>query len=104
MKLNLITKLLLLFTALLLVSQTGFCDTGAAAVDTNQSELIVMMIKFGKVMFGVLIASFVIYVILYVWNIIVKRSGKHPVTDLSLKTPQNTDDAILFFINKNKLK
>ena len=88
-----------------MVSQTGFCDTGATAeIDSNQTELIVMMMKFGKVMFGVLIASFVIYAILYVWNIIIKRSEKRVTTDLSLKTPQNVDDAILFFINKNKIK
>lgn len=90
---------------MLLVSQAGFCDTAAtASSESGQTELIVMMVKFGKVMFGVLIASFVIYVILYIWNIIIRHSKKHPVTDLSLKTPQNIDDAVLFFINKNKLK
>ena len=91
---------------MLLVSQIGFCDTGAVAdTDATQTELVVMMIKFGKVMLGVLIASVVIYLILYFWNLILKRNKNSRQTgDLSLKTPQNTDDAILFFINKNKLK
>ena len=81
-----------------------FCNTAFGA-ENSPTELVVMMIKFGKVMLGVLIASVLIYIILYVWNLILKRNKTaHEPTDLSLKTPQNTDDAILFFINKNKLK
>jgi len=98
-------KMILIFMALLLVSQTGFCDTEAVAdANPTHTELVVMMIKFGKVMFGVLIASVIIYAILYIWNLIVKRSEKRVATDLSLRTPQNIEDAILFFINKNKIK
>ena len=95
-------KLIKLIT-LTAVLQILFCNTAFAAEKT-QTELVVIMIKFGKVMLGVLIASVIIYAILLVWNLVLKRSKKQRETgDLSLKTPQNTDDAILFFINKNKL-
>lgn len=94
----------LLLSAIAVVLQVLHCNA-AFAVENNQTELTVMMVKFGKVMLGVLIASVVIYVILYIWNAVLKHSKeKHITTDLSLKTPQNTDDAVLFFINKNKLK
>ena len=103
MKNKFLLKTLILTALLISVSQIGFCDTGAAADNNTQTELIVMMIKFGKVMFGVLIASVIIYAILSIWNAIIKRSEKAKPTDLSLRTPQNVDDAIMFFINKNKL-
>ena len=94
----------IILSAFIAVLQTLFCNTAHAA-ENNQTELVVIMIKFGKVMLGVLIASVLIYAILYVWNLILKRSKtKQEASDLSLKTPQNTDDAVLFFINKNKLK
>lgn len=102
MKNNLI-KIIILAVLFVAVSQTGFCETAQDANNT-QTELVVMMLKFGKVMFGVLLASAVIYVILLIWNAIIKRSNEPVINDLSLKTPSNTDDAIMFFINKNSLK
>ena len=94
----------IILSAFIAVLQILFCNT-VYAVENTQSELNIMMIKFGKVMLGVLIASIIIYIILYVWNLLLKRNKeKYVITDLSLKTPQNTDDAVLFFINKNKLK
>ena len=87
-----------LFTA---VSQIGFCDT-ANTVSSTQTEFMAIALKFGKVMLGVLIASVVIYVILCIWNAFLKRSNNPEIEKSSLKSPQNVDDAILFFINKNK--
>lgn len=97
-------KILILLFVCIAVSQTGFCDTAQSSASTaGQTELVVMMLKFGKVMFGVLLASAVIYVILLIWNAILKRSNQPEIKDVSLKTPQNTDDAIMFFIKKNRL-
>jgi len=96
---------MLILLVYMLVSQAAFCGTDLSAVNTNtQTELVVMMIKFGKVMFGVLIASAIIYIILLIWNAIIEHNTRDKITDLSLKTPQNTDDAIMFFINKNSLE
>ena len=109
MKNNLV-KLVIIFAVIFAVSQIGYCDTATIpAIDSSTAnvaepnELTLTMMKFGKVMLGVIIASVVIYILLLVWNYIVNRSHKKNEFKTSLKSPKTIDEAILFFINKNKV-
>ena len=111
---NNIIKILILTAILTAVAHTGLCDSVGAvnlpplpAVDPNTqtpNELTLAMIKFGKVMLGVVIASVVIYFLLLIWNAVVARSHTSKIVETSLRTPKNINDAIMLFINKNRLK
>ena len=90
------------------VSQTCFGETPDAvqtAAAGENTELVSAIIKFATVMFAVMISSFVIYLGLAIWNAILNRS-RHKTIDYeaTLKAPQSVDEAILLFIQKNKLK
>lgn len=87
------------------VSQIGFCETLDTATQPQNNELISSIIKFATVMFAVMISSFVIYLGLAVWNAILNRSRRKTIDyEATLRTPQSIDEAILLFIQKNKLK
>lgn len=71
----------------------------------KQPEIMVVAIKFVKVMFWVMVSSFGLFLFLSLWNFIVGRSRVKKVDyEANLHTPQTVDEAILFFIHKNKLK
>lgn len=94
------------------VSQVCFGETPDAAsavantvTEPQNSELISTIIKFATVMFAVMLSSFAIFVGLSVWNAILNRSRAKTIDyEATLKEPQSVDEAILFFIQKNKLK
>lgn len=90
------------------VSQICFGETPdavqTAAVPEN-SALISAIIKFATVMFAVMLSSFAIFLGLSVWNAILNRSRAKTIDyEVTLKEPQSVDEAVLFFIQKNKLK
>lgn len=65
-----------------------------------------VLVKFALTMGGVIISLLVIWLGL---NIFKKFTTKTPInkkesSTSSLNTPKTTDEAIIFFINKNKLK
>ncbi len=104
MKLRLLILTLIVFG----VSQIGFCETPDAvqtAAAPENSELFSALIKFATVMFAVMLSSFAIFVGLSIWNAILNRSRSKTIDyEATLKEPQSVDEAILFFIQKNKLK
>ena len=83
-----------LFTLIFLTANTGFCEETRSAV----------IIKFGMVMGGVALSSIIIYVGLTLYNkFFVTPKYPHSPEEEILKTPKTKEEAINFFINKNKL-
>lgn len=101
----------LLLIAVLGVSQICLGETPEPAVTqqvaetADKTELISSIIKFGTVMFFVMLSSVVIFVGLSIWNAILARSrSKNVDYDVTLKSPQSVDEAVMLFIHKNRLK
>lgn len=98
------------------VSQTCFGETSGAVAEavaetvntapvSEHTELISAIIKFATVMFAVMLSSFAIFVGLSIWNAILNRSRSKTIDyEATLKEPQSVDEAVLLFIQKNKLK
>lgn len=86
------------FTLLFLTANAGLCEqTRSAVMQTG-------VIKFALAMGGVVLSSLIIFLGLLIYNkIFIKHhiSGS-PVEDI-LKTPKTTEEAIKFFIHKNKI-
>ena len=62
------------------------------------------LIKFALAMCGVILSSIVILVGLKIYKkIFVDKRNTNIIKDEILKTPRTTEEAINFFINKNKL-
>ena len=62
------------------------------------------VIKFGLAMGGVALSSIIIFAGLTVYNkFFVKQQRPHSPEEEILKTPKTTEEAIKFFINRNKL-
>lgn len=105
-------RLLILMVIVFGVSQICFGETPDAvseAVKTasapEQTELVSAIIKFATVMFAVMLSSFAIFVGLSIWNAILNRSRSKTIDyEATLKEPQSVDEAVLLFIQKNKLK
>lgn len=91
-------KIFSLVITLILTTNAGFCtQTRTVAVHD-------LMIKFVIAMVGVMLASVVIWAGLAIYNKILL--GKNPVSsdEEILKTPKTIDEAVKFFISKNRLK
>ncbi len=91
-------KIFSLVITLILTANAGFCT------QTRTVAIHDIMIKFIIAMFGVMLASIVIWAGLAIYNKIL--TGRNPVSndDEILKTPKTIDDAVKFFINKNRLR
>ena len=71
----------------------------------TQSEMMGAVMKFVTVMIGVMLSSLAIFIGLSVWNSLLNRSRKKVFDyEATLKEPHSVDEAILLFIQKNKLK
>lgn len=91
-------KFILTITLLIFTANAGLCEqTRTVAVQD-------LMIKFIIAMVGVMLASFVIWAGLAVYNKILIKSNTTASDEEILKTPKTTEEAIRFFIQKNKLK
>lgn len=92
-------KIFLLLITLILATNAGFCtQTRTVAVHD-------LMIKFIIAMVGVMLASVVIWAGLAVYEKILTRSKNTSITeDEALKTPKTIDEAVKFFISKNRLR
>lgn len=104
---------LIVFTAaiIFIAAQNGFCDTGAATqapaiaeqtADTAKHEAI---IKFAIAMAGVMLSSFVIFAGLWIYNKFFVDKSLFPNNDKDdvLNTPKTVEEAVTFFIKRNKL-
>lgn len=90
----------LLLITLFLTANAGFCETTARDTVIHSA-----FVKFGFAMGGVLISSLIIYAGLTIYNkFFVKSSNSYCSDDELTKTPKTTDEAIKFFIRKNRLK
>ncbi len=86
-----------LFTLIFLTANTGFCE------ETRSAVMHTAIIKFGIVMGGVALSSIIIYVGLTLYNkFFVTPKYPHSPEEEILKTPKTKEEAINFFINKNK--
>jgi hypothetical protein len=80
--------------SLILTSNAGWCST--------RTDLIV---KFSVAMGGVIVASIVIWLGLTVYNKIIEDKSQTILPeDEILTTPKTVDEAVKFFINKNRLR
>lgn len=91
-------KLILTITLLIFTANAGLCE------QTRTVAVQALMIKFIIAMAGVMLASFVIWAGLAVYNKILTKSNTTASGEEILKTPKTTEEAIRFFIQKNKLK
>lgn len=88
-----------LLITLFLTTNAGFCETTARNAVIHSA-----MIKFALAMAGVIISSIVIFAGLSIYNkFFVKSSNLSPEEEI-VKTPKTVEEAIKFFINKNRLK
>ena len=87
-----------IITLLFLTANAGLCEQTRNAVMQNT------FVKFGLAMGGVILSAIIIFFGLKLYKKFFKQKCKFrsPQEEI-LKTPKNTDDAIKFFINKNKL-
>lgn len=87
-----------LLTFIFLTANAGLCEQTRSAVMHNT------IIKFGLAMGGVALSSIIIFAGLTVYNrLFVKQQKVHSPEEEILKTPRTPEEAIKFFINKNKL-
>ncbi len=90
-----LNKILVIAAAIFIAALPGYC---AQAVSIKQTA-----IKFLMAMGGVALSSVIIFAGLTLYNKLFKRPSYFKNED-SLSTPDNIDDAVVFFIKKNKLK
>lgn len=91
-------KIFSLVITLLLTTNAGFCE------QTRNVAVQAIMVKFIIAMVGVMLASIVIWLGLATYNKILESKNITHNEDEILKTPKTIDEAVQFFINKNKLK
>ncbi len=91
-------KFFLLVITLILIADAGFC-TQARTVAIHD-----LMIKFIIAMVGVILASIVIWAGLTIYNKILAANNPSTVDDEILKTPKTVEEAVKFFISKNRLR
>ncbi len=85
-------------TLIFLTANAGLCE------QTRSAVMHTAVIKFGLAMGGVALSSIIIFTGLTVYNkFFVKQQRPHSLEEEILKTPKTTEEAIKFFINKNKL-
>lgn len=91
-------KIFSLVITLILAANAGFC------AQTRTVAISDLMIKFVIAMVGVMLASVVIWAGLAIYNKML--IGKKPVSNDEeiLKTPKTIDEAVKFFISKNRLR
>lgn len=80
-----------------LTVNAGLCET------TRNTAMSTAITKFLLAMGGVALSSIIIYTGLTVYNKFFVRNKSHSIEDEILKTPKTVDDAVKFFIQKNKL-
>lgn len=91
-------KIFSLVITLTLTANAGFCT------QTRTVAISDLMVKFVIAMVGVMLASVVIWAGLAVYNKILTRKNPVSCDDEILKTPKTIDEAVKFFISKNRLR
>lgn len=89
-------KIFSLVITLILTANAGFCT------QTRTVAISDLMIKFVIAMVGVMLASIIIWAGLAVYNKILSNQKPAPAEEETLKTPKTIDEAVKFFISKNR--
>ena len=87
-----------IITFLFLTVNAGWCDQ---ARNTGISTAIT---KFALAMGGVVLSSVIISIGLTLYNKFFVQVRRHSIEDEILRTPKSTEEAVRFFIQKNKLR
>ena len=95
----------------IIAAQNGFCNSEAVnqipaiAEQTPDVAKHDAIIKFAIAMAGVMLSSFVIFVGLWIYNKFFVDKSLFPYNDKDdvLNTPKTVDEAVTFFIKRNKL-
>ena len=86
------------FTLLFLTASAGLCEQSRSAVMQNA------FVKFAFAMCGVILSAIIIFFGLKLYKkFFMKRNSSNFIKDEVLRTPKTTEEAIKFFINRNKL-
>ncbi len=91
-------KIFSLVITLILTTNAGMCT------QTRSVDIHAIMIKFIIAMVGVMLASIVIWAGLTVYNKILSDKNTDNTDDEILRTPKTVEDAVKFFISKNRLR
>ena len=75
----------------------GLCE------QARSTDMTTTVTKFALAMGGVVLSSIIIYAGLTIYNKFFVKNRSHGFETEILKTPKTVDDAVKFFINKNKL-
>lgn len=87
-----------IFTLIFLTANAGLCEQTRSAVMQNA------IFKFALAMGGVVLSSLVIFLGLKIYKkLFVDKTSPNIIKDEILRTPKTTEEAIRFFINKNRL-
>lgn len=92
---------------LILLADTGLCLAEPVAVGSSVVPIKTVMIKFGITMGSVLLSLIIIWSVLYSFKKYtadsIKEYNKKALYGDNFRTPTSMDDAIVSFINKNRL-
>ncbi len=91
-------KIISTIFTLILTANVGLCE------QTHTSAMHTAAVKFGLAMGGVVLSSLIIYFGLTIYNKFFAKMVNLKYEEDALKTPQTTDEAVRFFIHKNKLR
>lgn len=90
-------KFVLTISILILTANAGFCTARSGLVHD-------LAIKFFLAMLGVIVSSIMIFLILFIYNKIRTNKKTNSTEEDILQSPKTIDDAIKFFINRNRLR
>ena len=91
-------KIISTILILILTANVGLCEQAHA------SAMHTALVKFGFAMGGVVLSSLIIYFGLMIYNKYFVKMINLKYEEDALKTPKTTDEAVRFFIHKNKLR
>lgn len=91
-------KIISTILTLILTANVGLCE------QTRTSALHTTVVKFGLAMGGVVLSSLIIYFGLTIYNKFFVKMINLKYEEDALKTPKTTDEAVKFFIHKNRLR
>ncbi len=86
-----------IFTLMFLTVNAGLCE------QARNTAMTTTITKFALAMGGVVLSSLIIFIGLTVYNKFFVKIRKHSIEEEILRTPKTVDDAVNFFIHKNKL-
>lgn len=105
MKNNLINKMIIALFAVMMSAGNAFAQTQAASAPAPE-EVKALISKFVIVMIGLFAFSFILYIGLSIYNkfFVDAKIKDVNLRKFSLKSPKDLDEAVMMFIEKNRLQ